>query len=76
MALDRFISLTRKHFLGLLIVRDFPQISKRDSKNFAWNGLLRTHLATVSGLIANCDIPPEISKMFFVVRTERHQFPR
>ena len=60
MALDRCISLTRKHFLGLLIVCDFPQISKRDSKNFARNGLLRTYLATVSVFTANCDIPPEI----------------
>ena len=76
MALDRYISLTRKHFLGLLIMRDFPQIyKKKDSKNFARNALLRTYLATVSGFTLNCDIQPEISKKHFV-RIEGHQFPR
>ena len=75
MALDRYILLTRKDFLRLLIMYDFPQILKRDSKNFARNGLLRTYLATVSGFTANCDIPLEISKKHFV-RIEGHQFPR
>ena len=56
-------------------MRDFPQILKGDSKNFARNGLLRTYLATVSGFTANCGIPPEISKKHFV-RIEGHQFPR
>ena len=72
MALVRYVSVTLKHFLGLLIVLDVPE---RDSKNFAWNGLLRTHLVTVLGFIANFDIPPEISKKHFV-RIEGRQFPR